>query len=334
MALGSAPASEKKACCVPQAVRSAPRAVCTSVLQDNLPSRAVSYEDMVLIGPGAYRIGADDSEVHVADGEGPVRSVDMDAFWIDRYAVTNRQFAAFVAATGHVTEAESEGWSFVFEGVATATGKKRRLRGSVPQTPWWLPVRGAQWRHPEGPGSHISSRQDHPVVHVSWHDAVAYANWVGKRLPTEAEWEIAARGRMENFRYPWGNELLPDGEHQCNIWQGRFPEENTKEDGYVTTAPVTAFPPNGYGLYNMVGKTWEWCADFWSPDWHQAENALTRHNPAGPPEGTDRVIRGGSHMCHHSYCNRYRNSARTHTTPDSSLGHIGFRCASSVVAEL
>ena len=334
MTLSSASAHPKKACCVPQAARASSRAPSVSVFQDRQLCRTSGYEDMVLIGEGTHQIGADDSETHVADGEGPVRLVEVNAFWIDRYAVTNRQFAAFVAATGDVTEAEAEGWSFVFEGVATATAKKRRLRGSVPQTPWWLPVRGAQWRHPEGPGSHISARQDHPVVHVSWNDAVAYTVWAGKRLPTEAEWEIAARGRMQNFRYPWGNELRPDGEAQCNIWQGRFPDENTRQDGYVTTVPVTAFPPNGYGLYNMVGNTWEWCSDFWSPVWHQAENALTRCNPSGPPEGTDRVIRGGSHMCHHSYCNRYRNSARTHTTPDSSLGHIGFRCASSAVVDL
>jgi formylglycine-generating enzyme required for sulfatase activity len=168
---------------------------------------------------------------------------------------------------------------------------------------------------------------DHPVVHVSWKDAVAYCRWTGKRLLTEAEWEYAARGGLVQKTYPWGNSLRPDGEHRCNIWQGRFPYSNTGEDGYMSTAPVDAYQPNGYGLYNMVGNTWEWCADWFSPSFHVH---ATRTNPKGPPMGGAKVMRGGSYLCHASYCNRYRVAARSSNTPDSSSGNIGFRCAADV----
>jgi len=193
----------------------------------------------------------------------------------------------------------------------------------------WLAVDGATWWAPEGPGSSVDERPHHPVVHISWHDAAAYAAWRGARLPTEAEWEMAARGGLVQAKYPWGDELIGRGRHRCNIWQGSFPTDNTGEDGYLATAPVNAFEPNGYGLYCVAGNVWEWCADWWSVDWHAEARPETRVDPAGPPEGICKVIRGGSHLCHHSYCHRYRVAARTANTPDSTTGHMGFRCAAT-----
>lgn len=285
---------------------------------------------MAVIPAGPFRMGGTDADGFPADGEGPVRDVTLAAFRIDVTAVTNRQFEAFVRATGHVTDAERFGWSFVFYAAVHPAAIPSVRAGRVPGAPWWRAVTGASWRQPEGPGSSVAARQDHPVVHVSHHDASAYAAWAGKRLPTEAEWEKAARGGLDQARYPWGNELTPGGEHRANIWQGAFPHENLAADGYLTTAPVTQYQPNGYGLYNMAGNCWEWCADWWSPTHHVPETTETRVNPAGPVQGVARVIRGGSYLCHASYCTRYRVSARTSNTPDSSTGHMGFRCASDI----
>ncbi|KOU63361.1 serine/threonine protein phosphatase [Streptomyces sp. MMG1533] len=268
-----------------------------------------SSEGMVLLPGGEFLMGTEDAEGFPGDGEGPVRAVRIDAFRIDAYAVTNDRFAEFVSDTGHVTDAERLGWSYVFAGFLP--GALRRGAPRPEHAPWWCGVEGAAWNRPEGPGSTVAGRGDHPVVHVSWHDAAAYAAWAGKRLPTEAEWEYAARGGLEQKRYPWGDELDPGGVPRCNIWRGTFPTKNTAADGYRGTAPVDAFEPNGFGLYNMSGNVWEWCADRWSA------------------EPTSRVIRGGSHMCHASYCNRYRVAARSANTPDSSSGHAGFRCVRS-----
>ncbi|WP_182708469.1 formylglycine-generating enzyme family protein [Thermomonospora cellulosilytica] len=280
---------------------------------------------MALIPGGEFRMGGDDPDAFPEDGEGPVRTVRLSPFLIDKYAVANRQFAAFVKATGYVTEAERYGWSFVFHNhVAPGTPV---MDGTVAEAPWWVAVPGAYWKAPEGPGSSIERRPNHPVVHVSWNDARAYAAWAGKRLPTEAEWEMAARGGLDQARYPWGDELTPKGRHRCNIWQGTFPVHDTGEDGFTGTAPVNSFAPNGYGLHNVSGNVWEWCADWWSTDWHAADTPETRINPQGPPTGRSRVIRGGSFLCHDSYCNRYRVAARTHNTPDSTTSHTGFRCA-------
>lgn len=283
---------------------------------------AVGVEGMAAVPGGEFRMGTDDEVGFAADGEGPVRTVRLSPFRLEPHAVTNAEFAAFVDATGYVGEAERFGWSYVFAGFLPAA-----LRRGAPRpdgAPWWCGISGASWARPEGPGSDLSGREDHPVVHVSWNDAVAYCAWAGRRLPTEAEWERAARGGLDQRRYPWGDELTPDGEHRCNIWQGRFPFKNTAEDGYRGTAPVDAFRPNGYGLYNMSGNVWEWCGDRWTTA-HDAGRIPT--DPAGPRRGDRRVLRGGSYLCHHSYCNRYRVAARTANTPDSTSGNTGFRCA-------
>jgi formylglycine-generating enzyme required for sulfatase activity len=255
-------------------------------------------------------MGTDDLDGFPGDGEGPVRAVAVSPFRIDPYCVSNQRFAEFVDAAGYVTEAEELGWSFVFARFLPAALRKSSPR---PQgTPWWCGVTGAIWSRPEGPGSGLDGRWDHPVVHVSWRDAAAFCAWAGGRLPTEAEWEYAARGGLDQVRYPWGDELTPGGQHRCNIWQGRFPTHNTTEDGYAGTAPVDAFLPNGFGLFNVSGNVWEWSADRWT---------------AGDDS---RVMRGGSYLCHQSYCNRYRVAARTNNTPDSSAGNIGFRLAADV----
>lgn len=282
---------------------------------------------MAAIPAGTFLMGGDDPDAFPGDGEGPVRQVHVSAFRIDTKAVTNAQFATFVKATGYVTQAEQFGWSFVFHRFVHGQAAQHVMDASVPQAPWWLPVQGAFWRSPEGPGSNVDKRQNHPVVHVSWLDATAYAAWVGKRLPTEAEWEKAARGGLHGARFPWGDDFTVRGHHRCNTWQGTFPRHDTGDDGFVGTAPVNAFRPNGYGLYNTSGNVWEWCDDLFSAEWHAVESPATRIDPRGPADGPGRVMRGGSYLCHESYCNRYRVAARTMTTADSTTGHLGFRCA-------
>jgi sulfatase modifying factor 1 len=318
------------ACCSPQAMRPAGQGAEPATVRGSAADRSDRRDvtrGMVLISGGTFWMGSDGADVFPADGEGPVREVEVQAFFIDPVAVTNAKFAAFVKQTGYITEAETYGWSFVFGQFVPAQDQGAIIDAAVPGAPWWFGVRGADWRHPEGPHSTIAARSSHPVVHVSWNDATAYAQWVGKRLPTEAEWEKAARGGLERRRFPWGDELAPHGQHRCNTWQGPFPRVNTAEDGYLGTAPVKAYRPNGFGLHNMVGNTWEWCADWFDAVYHAATSPATRVNPQGPAEGTGRVMKGGSYMCHDSYCNRYRVAARTSNAPDSSAGHLGFRCA-------
>jgi formylglycine-generating enzyme required for sulfatase activity len=280
---------------------------------------------MSRIPGGEFWMGTDSKEGFPADGEGPVRKVRIDPFYMDPCSVTNAEFAEFVEETGYQTEAEAFGWSFVFYSFLSA-GQLRNVKQTAPGTPWWCVVEGADWRNPEGSESEVDGRMDHPVIHVSWNDAAAYAQWAGKRLPTEAEWEFAARGGLEQRRYPWGDELTPDGEHRCNIWQGHFPKENSEDDGYAGTAPVKSYKPNGYGLYNMSGNVWEWCSDWFTRRVNRRGGAV---NPRGPENGGCRVMRGGSYLCHRSYCNRYRVAARSSNTPDSSTGNIGFRCVVS-----
>ncbi len=272
---------------------------------------------------GTFLMGSDGPDVNAGDGEGPVREVTLAPYAIGRSQVTTAEFAAFVDATGHTTGAERFGWSFVFAGFLPARLRRGAQRPDA--APWWCRVDGATWARPEGPGSDLTGRADHPVVHVDHDDARAYCAWAGLRLPTEAEWERAARGGLEQARYAWGEELTPGGQHRCNIWQGRFPTTNTVEDGFAGTAPVGSFPANGYGLVDVAGNVWEWCADWWGTG-HSPAPAT---DPRGPATGTSRVMRGGSYLCHASYCNRYRVAARTRNDPDSAAGNIGFRVARS-----
>jgi sulfatase modifying factor 1 len=283
----------------------------------------VDTSRMCEIPEGTFRMGTDSDVGFPQDGEGPAREVAVDAYYVDAHAVTNAEFYRFVEETGYTTDAERYGWSFVFEDFLTPEAEENR-RGMAQGAEWWAAIDGANWLHPFGPGSSIEDRLDHPVVHVSWNDAVAYCEWAGKRLPTEAEWEKAARGGLTGAKFPWGDELKPDGEHRCNIWQGEFPEENEVEDGYAFTAPVDAFEPNGYGLFNVSGNVWEWCADWFSAEYHTTEE-YDPDDPVGPADGDSRVMRGGSHLCHRSWCNRYRVAARSKNTPDSSTSNIGFR---------
>ncbi len=314
-------------CCVPSkqnaALLSASRKASTEIPR----VRSGSIEGMIRLDGGSFLMGTDSDEGFPADGEGPVREVLLDPFYLDTAPVTNSQFREFVESTGYQTEAERFGWSFVFQGHIPKERYSELVVDTVAEAPWWCRVNGAAWNHPEGPDSEIDGRADRPVVQVSWNDALAYCEWAGKRLPTEAEWEFAARGGLEQKRFPWGDELTPDGKHLCNIWQGTFPDVDLAEDGYSAPAPVDAFPPNGYGFLTITGNAWEWCHDWFHPTFHLVG---TRHNPAGPPRGAARVMKGGSYLCHESYCNRYRVAARTANTPDSATTNIGFRCARDV----
>ena len=308
------------ACCVPSKARAENLALSQELSAKRPRVSSGSTEGMALLSGGRFLMGTNDASGFPADGEGPVREIKLDPFFMDVVPVTNESFAAFVAATSYRTEAERFGWSFVFVGDLAVVAEESK---SVPGIEWWRSVNGADWRHPEGSSSDIADCADHPVIQVSWNDAAAFASWAGKRLPTEAEWEYAARGGLEQKLYPWGDELTPQGVHLCNIWQGKFPEKNTADDGYAGVAPVRAFPANAYGLYSMTGNTWEWCADWFHPSFHVDG---TRANPVGPPEGAAKVLKGGSYLCHESYCNRYRVAARSSNTPDSATTNLSFRC--------
>ena len=281
-----------------------------------------SPDTLVTVSGGRSLIGDESEWSYPGDGEGPVHEVELTAYRIQRCAVSNGQFAEFVGATGWRTDAERFKWSFVFGGLLPDDFPPTR---GVEGAPWWRQVMGADWSHPEGPHSDLSERQDHPVVHVSWNDAQAYCAWTGTRLPTEAEWEVAARGGRVGAPFPWGDELEPDGRHQMNVFQGEFPGGNTAADGYLGTAPVDAFEPNGFGLHNVCGNVWEWCADWLDLEYYRTAPELA---PEGPKSGSLRVQRGGSYLCHASYCRRYRVSARFGNEPDSSSGNVGFRVAS------
>ena len=285
--------------------------------------RTGSTEGMRPIPGGEFLRGTDGDYGFAADGEGPAHPVRLEAFFIDATCVTNEQFNVFVNATHFKTEAERFGWSFVFQGHLTPEQQATAVRLRVLGSEWWCRVDGTTWRHPEGPGTNIKQRWDHPVVHVSWNDARAYAAWAGKRLPTEAEWECAARGGLVQKRFPWGDELEPAGRHLMNVWQGTFPGHNSCADGFYGLAPAKSFKPNGHGLYQMTGNVWEWCWDWFDAGYYRT---APRDQPPGPATGAHRVMRGGSYLCHASYCNRYRTDARSSNTPDSSTTNLGFRC--------
>lgn len=323
----STPADLKPApphpCCVPAKQRAVVLEESRHTAAERERAVSGSTADMVRLEKNTFLMGTEIAEGFPADGEGPIRKILVDGFYIDRYPVTNEAFAEFVKATAYQTEAQRFGWSFVFQGHIPRELYSSIVEDTALAAPWWCKVPGANWSHPEGPDSHIEARSQYPVVHVSWNDARAYAQWAGKRLPTEAEWEYAARGGLEQKLYPWGDELTPGGEHRCNIWQGTFPAEDTGEDGYSSTAPVTTYLPNGYGLFTITGNAWEWCHDWFHPTFHYF---ATPANPAGPSQGSAKVIKGGSYLCHRSYCNRYRVAARTSNTPDSSTTNMSFRC--------
>jgi len=291
--------------------------------------------DMVWIRGGAFWMGSTSAN----PDEQPLHEVTVNGFWMDKTEVTNEQFEKFARATGFVTMAERKPDPKDFPGVSP----EKLVPGSVVFHPpehavsldnhylWWKWTPGANWRHPEGPGSDIKGREKHPVVHVCWFDAAACAKWAGKRLPTEAEWECASRGGLDRKPYVWGEEQTPNGKWRANIWQGRFPGENTEADGFRGTAPVASFAPNGYGLYDMAGNVWEWCDDWYRPDYYA--HSPTK-NPQGPPESYDpdepgvpkKVLRGGSYLCSDVYCTGYRPSARMKSSPDTGLSHTGCRC--------
>ena len=287
-------------------------------LPEPAPIAASAPEGMALIPGGAYRMGSDAGHVH----EQPVHEAIVDPFYLDIHEVTNGQFAAFVAATGHVTEAEKWGWSLVF------TQDDREVE-RVPEAPWWVKVDKADWRHPNGPESSIEGKDDLPVIQVSWNDAQAYCAWAGKRLPTEAEWEFAARGGLAGTDFPWTGEFAPDGIYRANTWNGTFPDEDSGADGHRAVAPVMSYPPNAYGLFDMAGNVWEWCSDWYASGYYAQSPA---QNPAGPASGVERIQRGGSWMCSDNYCKGYRVFHRSHCAPDTGLTNAGFRCAQSVVA--
>lgn len=320
-----------------------------SLVENNLISEDINTEGMVWIPPGTYLMGADNDEAR--PDEYPKHKVSVKGFWMDTHEVTNAQFREFVEATGYLTTAEkAPDWEEIKKQLPPGTPKpadELLVASSLVFTPpnrpislnnasqWWSWVADASWKHPEGPSSDIKGKDNFPVIHISWDDAMAYAKWAGKRLPTEAEWEWAARGGKENNIYPWGNEGIDKGVVKANSWQGQFPNNNALRDGFYGLSPVKSFAPNGYGLYDMAGNVWEWCADWYHSDYYKTANKSSGiTDPQGSPVSYDpmestvpkRVVRGGSFLCNDSYCSGYRVAARMKSSPDTGLSHTGFRC--------
>ena len=317
------------------------------------PGGRTSHAGMVYLVGGTFAMGAAD-ELGRPD-EYPQHPVQVPAFWLDATEVTNAQFARFVAATGYVTTAEqAPDWEDLQQQLPPGTPKPpdsvlvaAALVFAPPTQPvplddagqWWRWQPHASWRHPQGPGSDVREKDAYPVVQVSWTDAAAYARWAGKRLPTEAEWEFAARGGQPAQPYAWGSEPLEQGQPKANTWQGHFPDRNTGWDHFKGLAPVKSFAANGYGLYDVAGNVWEWCADWYRPDYYQQLGPQAAYNPVGPAASYDpqeptmpkRVVRGGSFLCQAAYCAGYRVSARMKSAPDTGLEHTGFRCASTAL---
>jgi len=319
-----------------------------------IENKKINHEGMVLIPSQLFLMGANDKEGRT--DEYPQHKVQVNAFWIDATEVTNAQFEKFVKATGYITTAEIKpDWELIKKQLPPGTPKPsedvlvpaslvfvQQPIGTGLENPgaWWSWRQGANWKHPKGPGSNIKGKENYPVVHVSWEDAQAYCKWSGKRLPTEAEWECAARGGLQT-KYTWGNEDIEKGKPKANTWQGMFPSTNTKWDQYEGLAPVKSFAPNAVGLFDMAGNVWEWCADWYREDYYTtAQQDPQTHiitNPKGPensydpqePNAPKRVVRGGSFLCNASYCKGYRVTARMKTSPDTGLEHTGFRCVSS-----
>lgn len=311
---------------------------------DTTPPPGPAPEGMAWVPGGVFWMGCGDCNLPDAV---PLHLVRLTGYWIDRHPVTNAEFARFVKATGYVTVAERAPRPEDYPGVP----REQLVAGSAVFSPpshtsptmhytdWWRFVPGANWRHPAGPGSDLKGRENHPVVHIAYEDAVAYAAWVGKRLPTEAEYEFAARGGLDRKKYAWGDELRPGGKWAANIYQGSFPVKNTGQDGYVGTSPVDAFPPNGFGLYDMGGNVWQWTSDWYRPDTYAklAKAGAPVENPRGPDAGYDpaqpkvpkRVIRGGSYLCTDQYCTRYLVGSRGKGEPTSGASNLGFRLVRS-----
>ena len=321
--------------------------VCTGCENKEAKVEVRIENGMALIPSGTLNMGGDNDQADI--NEFPKHQVVINGFWMDETEVTNKQFSEFVNATNYITIAERPiEWEEI----------KKTLPPNTPEIPdsllqpgalvfqktdqpvslnnpnlWWIWTLGANWQHPTGPNSNIKTKMNHPVVHIAWEDASAYSKWAGKRLPTEAEWEWAARGGKANMIYPWGNEPVEDGVEKANFWQGLFPYENSVKDGFVTTAPVKSFPANNYGLHDMAGNVWEWCSDWFDIEYYGKTKA-TKVNTKGPqksfnpsrPYEQEKVIRGGSFLCNDDYCSGYRNARRMGSTPDTGLNHTGFRC--------
>jgi formylglycine-generating enzyme required for sulfatase activity len=338
---------KEPACCTPASRLADSRDVPAS---QNVVSKA-SHAGMVWISGGEYVMGCSDQAGR--PDEYPAHRVKVDGFWMDATEVTNAQFRRFVESTGYITTAEkAPDWEELKKQLPPGTPKPDEsllVAASLVFTPptqpvplndasqWWQWHKGASWRHPQGPESSIAGKDNEPVVHISWEDAQAYARWAGKRLPTEAEWEYAARGGLLNESFSWGGEEITQGQPKANTWQGNFPNQNTRWDGFERISPVKSFPPNGYGLYDMAGNVWEWCSDWYQATYYKQSGNVLAINPLGPGASYDpqeptvpkRVMRGGSFLCHAAYCSSYRVSARMTASPDTGLENTGFRCVSS-----